>query len=1002
MEIENFVNEYNRLNPRQKEAVDTIYGPVMVIAGPGTGKTQTLTVRIANILQKTDSMPSSILCLTFTNSGVKAMRERLVKIIGPDAYRIDIHTFHSFCNEVITFHPERFLFAKKMQQITDLEQIQYVMKILNEGDFKLLRPPKAADFYLKSIIKAIGDLKMEGLTPEEYEKIVRQRHQEYEIFLAEREKKPTQKDLSEKTSIERNLELSDLYRKYQELMRENGRYDYNDMILFVLNEFKKDINFLAGYQEKYLFILVDEYQDTNGAQNELIKLMGAKVDQPNIMVVGDDEQSIYRFQGASLENLLFFTDLFPKTKKIVLNINYRSPKNLVAAARSMIVQAGVNAQQVLAIDKEIEAANQNDVPGAWLVKLESDDLEQSWIMEKIKKLSQSGVDLSDIALIFRTNDEMEDYKKLFLAAGIDWRFLTGANILQEKIISQLVDLIRVIINPFNDELLFKVMYFSWLKIDEVDHYRLLSFGRRKIFAWLVENKDADLTDKFKDWPGLVKFANFVLIIRKENANRTLPDVLEKLIKQSGLLKWVVEDKKRVGDLPKLKSFFKFAKSAAANRVEYDLSEFINTLADMKDHDLPIRFNEMDFSKSAVVLTTAHGSKGLEFDYVFIVKAVDKHWSNKTARELIKIVPGVIKKQPEKTEAVDEERRLFYVAMTRAKKELYITWAKKYGLGKDEKETIESMFVAEIDQNFSQSVDSGLSEQKNKELIADYFDKKPEAVFSVELTDYLRHLVDEFVLSPTALNKYLDCPRKFLYESLLRVPMAKKLPLQYGSAIHYALEMFYSEYKKTKQLPEKEVLLQYFEAGLNKEVLAEHDLKHLRQNGRENLAKYYDFYCDKFKIPIYNEFNFGSKKILLDQQIPITGKVDRVELLEDSDGETVRVIDYKTGQPKSRNDILGKTKTSTGDYHRQLIFYKLLGRLSSSFIYKIKEVELDFVEPKKGSGKFVRESFMIELEQLNQLKKMIREVWVKIQALQFPCLPEKNKCKDCDYRDLCDK
>lgn len=997
-----FQNEYHKLNPRQKEAVDTIYGPVMVIAGPGTGKTQTLAMRIANILHKTDTMPSGILCLTFTNSGVKAMRERLVKIIGPDAYRIDIHTFHSFCNEVIAFHPERFLFAKKMVQITDLEQIQYVMKILNEGDFKLLRPPKAADFYVKTIIKLLGDLKMEGLTPTDYLKISRERFAEYEIYLAERRKNPTQKELSEMTSIEKNLELASLYQKYQDLMRENGRYDYNDMILFVLGEFGQDKNWLAGYQEKYLFVLVDEYQDTNGAQNELIKLMGAKVDQPNIMVVGDDEQSIYRFQGASLENLLFFADLFPQTKKIVLNINYRSPKNLVAGARSMILNSSVQAEQILGINKEIQAYDSKDQVKITLVHLPEEDQEQFWVVEKIKQLRKSGVDLAEIALIFRTNDEMEDYKRLLMAEGIDWRFLTGTNILQEKIISQLIDLIQVIINPFDDELFFKVLFFDWLGINEVDHFRLLNHRKKKIFAWLVESKDLDLSTKFTDWPALVSFANFILQIRQEEANKTLPDILEQIIKRSGLLRWLTRDNSRVGELPKLKSFFKFAKSAATNRIEYSLKDFVATLAEMKDHDLPIKFQEMDFDKPAVVLTTAHGSKGLEFDHVFIIKAIDKNWSNKNSRDLLKVVPGVIKKQPDKFEAVDEERRLFYVAMTRAKKGLYLTWASKYGLGREEKETVESMFVAEIAVEYCQKVDHIESMKNTNEQIAQYFIKKPEAKFSVELADYLRKLVTDYTLSPTALNKYLECPRKFLYESLLKVPKAKKIVLQYGSAIHCALEMFYCEFKKRQKLPEKEVLLDYFEAGLKREVLTEHDHRSLRQNGRISLEKYYDFYQSSFRIPIFNEYNFGKRKILLDKSIPITGKVDRVELLENSDGETVRVIDYKTGQPKSRNEILGKTKTSTGDYHRQLVFYKLLGRLSPSFPYRIGEVQLDFVEPKKGSGKFVRENFVIDAAQLDDLKKTIHEVWNKIQNLQFPCEGEKNKCKDCDYRDLCDK
>jgi len=942
------------------------------------------------------------LCLTFTTSGVKAMRERLTKIIGPDAYRIDIQTFHSFCNEVITFHPERFLFAKKLVQITELEQIQIVQQLLAEGEFPLLRPVKAPDLYIKPIIKMFGELKTEGLTPTDYLKMVESREDEYEIYLAERSKKPTQKELREKEMIGRNKELAHLYQKYQEVVRENGRYDYQDMILFVLQEFKKDKNWLAGYQERYLFILVDEYQDTNGAQNELIKLLGDKVEQPNIMVVGDDEQSIYRFQGASLENLLFFSDLFPLTKKIVLNINYRSAKYLVRGARSMIGKAEVNAEQVLQLDKTIEPARQDSEEKIKLAGLTNEEQERLWIAEEIKNLADRGVNLDEIALIFRTNQEMNDYKKILASFGIYSRFLGGLDLLQEKIIVQLLDLIGVVINPFDDELFFRVLYFDWLGVDEVDHFRLLENQRQKIFSWLVSNQEVDFSDRFRDWPALVRVIKLILRIKKADANQVLPDVLELIIKESGLLKWVMAKEGRVGELAKIKSFFKFAQGAALGKSDYDLSKFVAILADMKEHALPLKYYELNFDKPAVNLMTAHGSKGLEFDYVFVVKAVDKHWSNKTNRELIRLVPGVLKKQVDKAETIDEERRLFYVAMTRARKGLYLTWAEKYGIGRDEKEVSRSMLVTEIDGEYCQEVDLGDFKQRMEKIVIGSLVNQPPVGFSVAMADYLRELVTDFVLSPTALNKYLECPRKFLYDNLLRVPKTKSISLKYGSAIHHALELFFCQFKKNKKLPEKEILLDYFELSLQREVLSEVDQKALQRNGRDSLGKYYDNYCDDWQIPIFNEYDFGKKKILMDKIIPLTGKVDRVELIEEGDGETVRVIDYKTGQPKSRNDILGKNRSSTGDYFRQLVFYKLLGRLAPNFPYRIKEVELDFVEPKKNSGKFVREVFVIEKDQVDVLKKVIHEVWGQIQSLRFDCSEDKSRCKLCDYRDWCDR
>ena len=252
-----FDKNYAKLNARQREAVDTIEGPVMVVAGPGTGKTQILAMRIANILKKTQINPSNILCLTFTNSGVQAMKQRLLAIIGPASYQIHVHTFHSFCNEIINSYPEKFLTAKKINQLTDLEQIQEIQKVLKSNNYNQIKPFKAPFHYQKSIISAIGKLKQENISPLDFKEIIEKQALSFrdieDLYHTKGAYKGKMKSVyvELETNIKRNKELADIYEKYQRNLTENGKYDYADMILFVLDAFQKDNNILSYYQEKY-------------------------------------------------------------------------------------------------------------------------------------------------------------------------------------------------------------------------------------------------------------------------------------------------------------------------------------------------------------------------------------------------------------------------------------------------------------------------------------------------------------------------------------------------------------------------------------------------------------------------------------------------------------------------------------------------------------------------------------------------------------------------------
>lgn len=1017
-----FQEEYAKLNDEQKIAVEAIEGPVMVLAGPGTGKTQVIAMRIANILRKAQVNPYNILCLTFTNSGVKAMRERLVKIVGLDGYKVAIHTFHSFCNEVIGLNPGRFLFAKNIVQIKDWERREFIKQSVDQAGLKLLRPINSPYYYLEAILKSISDLKREGFSPEKFGKTVAREkedfagHPEYFHQKGRYKGKLIGKYADLKKTIEKNEELVRVYDFYQKKLDENGKYDYDDMVLLVLKEFREDKDFLADFQERYLYILVDEYQDTNGAQNEIIELLGSFDHDPNIFVVGDDDQAIYRFQGANLENLIYFADLFPKTKKIVLKKNYRSESNVILGARSMMKDSSVGLQNNLGIVKEIESTIVGDSGKIELCEFENDYDELYFVIEKIKELKKNGINLSEIAIFFRNNSEADELTWMLAKNGINYHLEKGENIFSATEIIWLKNLMQFIDNVQDDELLFRVVQFDFWKTNALDVYKVIREAKKytkqglSVFDWLVDNLDGKLTETVSDVDVWRNIVTTIVDLRKSVNNVSFSEWLEKVMRDTGLLDWVLDCPDRLKGMARLKKFYKFFQEINKSDKELDLKSAITILQQITEDRVSLNMQNQDYQGEGVNLMTAHKSKGLEYEYVFIYRCLDKVWSNKTNRQILALVPGILKKTTV-VEDDDEDRRLFYVALTRAKKKIFVCWAKKYE-GRDEgKEKMPAMFVQELGDEFIEKKQFVGQEKIRDDFLKMYFAQKEvddkNQMVSEDEKKYLKKLVEEFKLSPTGLNKYLECPRKFMYDNLIKVPKAKSANLSFGTAVHYALENFYTEYKKTGHLPEKDELLNYYQNGLKHEILTKNDFELWLEKGKKVLSVYFDIYHDDFRIPLYTEYNFGLRNVLLDGVVPLTGKVDRIELMPGSKNE-VMVVDYKTGKPKSQNEIEGKTANADGSYLRQLVFYKILGELAGNFVYNIKETEIDFV----GDGENNRPrkiKLAVTLEMIDDLKKVIKDVWQKINNLEFGCTGDDNKAcsggyggKKCEYWEVCGK
>ena len=591
---------------------------------------------------------------------------------------------------------------------------------------------------------------------------------------------------------------------------------------------------------------------------------------------------------------------------------------------------------------------------------------------------------------------------MFAKFNISFNVEGGGNILKDPTINKLLILLKVINNYQNnleDTALFSLLHFKFLRFEPLDILKLTRVASKKRSNIIDTILSTDLKKiGLKDPDKFILFINQLANWQQLNFNLNFTEFFEILLKESNFLNWVLSSKTVIEKLNKLNSLFLEIKKLNTNDHKLNLNSFLKALNLMEINHLKIIETDLDIQTNSITLSTAHKAKGKEWEHVFIYKAIDQKWGNNRTRELIKLPVGILKNTIlDKKEKNEDERRLFYVCLTRARKNIYISYADKYITANYTKETFPTMFIKELPQNNIKYIN--VKSLKSKKILNLFLSPASIQTIGLKEQKFLKNIIENFKLSPTALNTYLTCPYKFKLNNLLKVPRSKISYLSFGSAIHRSLEMFYKKFIKDNKPPNKKYLLIQYKYALKKEVLIPEDFKTRLEQGKKILSDYFDNYKDLFVKPLCAEKFFGSKwsKTYLGD-IPLSGKVDRIDWVNQKE-KTVKVIDYKTGKPKSRNDILGKTKYSEGDYYRQLVFYKLLSQLNKNFQLKVVEAELDFIET-NSSGKFKKESFKISDTDINNLKEVIKQSMKKIRSLDFPKTEKRHHCDRCEYQTHC--
>ena len=1056
-----FSTRYHSLNAAQKQAVDAINGPLLVIAGPGTGKTELLSMRAANILQKTDAAPENILLLTFTESGASAMRERMANIIGPEAYKVAVHTFHSFGTDIINQNREYFYNGATYKPADDITTYELLEEIFDTLDYSspIVAKNQGEYVYLKDTARAISELKTAGLTSDELLKVLDANDAVYDaverelgtIFegrvsttmlpqlvpIAERVAALQQPQLplgitpmanvlalsmahafdqavqSNKTTpitawrnewLEKDVNgrfvfkdrkrsaklraVAYVYFAYLRHMDEEGLFDYDDMVLNVIHAIETHPDLRANLQEKYQYILVDEFQDTNLAQLRLLFNITSG-EQPNVMAVGDDDQAIYSFQGADVNNIHKFREQYGNPPIIVLTQNYRSIPHVLAHSREVILQGGERLEHTIAeLTKEL-AANSMLEGKVALHATPDPATERAWVADQIKSAIKNGTKPEDIAIIARRHAELIALVPYLEQHGVNINYERRDNVLDSPIVHDLLLIAGVVTALHEQELdsanamLPELVALPAFKFSPESIWQLSLTSYRNHQLWL-EAMQANSTFKpLADW--LLQLTGNVHTLSLE----AMLDVL------TG-----TPDAPTVGTC--LSPIFEYYFANNDNKEQYlAYLEALRTIrGKLRDYSPTTQLHLPDFlhyielhqqtgigitsvrkhtdaQTGAVNLMTAHKSKGLEFPHVFIIGTVDTTWGEKvrTKSRLIGYPKNLLISPAGDT--YNERLRLFYVAMTRAKQHLTISYSQADHNGKSllpsaflTGTTLKTITQPALD--IEQVLQSALLDWRGTLTV------NP----SKSMLELLAPNLETYKLSATHLNNFTDVtkggPRYFLLNNLLHFPSAKSPSAQYGTAIHATLQRVHNEVKAGGKRPIEDVLHE-FEEILTKEHLAPADHEHYLKKGLNSLTKFLESQYNSFTTTQKTELGFGGQNVVVNGA-QLTGSLDLVDIKDN----TITVTDYKTGNPA--NSWKGTTeyeKIKLHKYRQQLMFYQLLTSNSRDYAkYRFNGGVLQFVEPDKAGNICALEA-EFSADELQKFTKLVTGVWNCIKQLELP-------------------
>lgn len=1019
--IEQTISTKIKPNEKQEECIKEINGKIMVLAGPGTGKTFTLINRIKNMLLS-KIKPDTILCLTFSDAAANEMRQRLIKELGVVATKVDIFTYHSFCNSIIKTYPNQFELnenVKLINQTVSLELMKRTIDEIQPQSFVSQRSDKY--FYAKDFISHVAKLKSLRISKDDYLNCLntnpnfRPRLNDVKFEILEREKAGNMKNKTRYQQVEKiekdiakAQELWDIFEVYKNKMFENNYIDFQDMINFVIDQFETDNLFLKEIANKYKYLMVDEYQDTNSLQNNIIFKLLDEMENKNIMVVGDDDQIIYGFQGAKLDNVENFLTKYPDTKVICLNENNRSSQNILDLSYLIINQDNNRLENnkkfnKFNITKKLKAKNNKVIEKEQKIKFYQFGetmQEYNFIVEDIDKLIKSNsmskdenneADLSQIAIISKKRADLSIFAELLKNKNIPYQIDEGKSIFTIRASILTYFYLKALDNHIlNSDKLFGILLLSPFEIDLNDYNRLLMEHRinRKDFITNMESllkKEHEFVDEKK----IRTFLDTFNYLKDYASKNDLHETIIEIINRTGILEYYFKsEKNKMENIMSIKKIIDEAKELKELNPSVSVNDFVKYFDDALNNEIDITIDKNNMVQNAVQLITYHGSKGREFDYVYLPNLVASSWEDFRRNGDYKFVTDEVLEPVLEQEKKDAELlKLLFVGITRAKFGLTMSFASS---NNEKPQELTKYLNIAFDKKFdfdTYQIDYNRDLFENeyyKFLSKDIYNN--QKAFEKEI----RQRVNNIILSPTRLNDYLECQRKFFYLKVLNIDIqqANWDNANYGTAIHNVLEKAVNFAFENNFYPKLEEMLEWFNQNMDNSTFTTVEKKEMfLKRGKTALSDYYPRFIETPIKSIVNvEYSFNNVEV---QGNFISGKIDRIE--KNKDG-TFELYDYKTGTPVSAKKVeIGESRE---DYFNQLCFYKYaFEKLTNK---KVSKVGLIYIE--NHSKTIYKELGQNDMEYIENL---ITKAYEDIKDLQFNETAKSNDtCKYCAYKQIC--
>ena len=985
MTNKNFEDGYKKLNIAQKEAVDTIDGPVMVVAGPGTGKTQVLSLRIANILIKTDTKADGVLCLTFTNSGVRAMRARLLDMIGPTATQIKISTFHSFAGNIV----DEFFGVLNLEQpptiLDDAESVALVDEILENGEWAHLRPRGDSGKYFRDIKSLISILKRENISPDELlisikSDIHKLENDESSISTRGESKGSLKKEIITKISgLERTQEIVKFYEEYESLKKTKNLCDYDDILRYALEIIANSEDVKSELCERYNYVLVDEHQDSSGIQNNILKAIWGDTELPNIFVVGDDRQLIYGFGGASIEYFEDFKTFFGKARLITLVENYRSTQSILDTADSMLASA---------MTLEKLKSNSKEVHKLGLVECAYPRDEIIYCAKEIQKKLDDGMDPNDCAILVPKNFQVKNAVAILRDMGIPVASNNTLTLFEVPEARTFINILKIVNNPYYSQALGEILFDPIFNIPPLSaHKFLFNIDSYKLSVNdLLANSTPSLLSNLD--PITTLGQNLENYINEKNQK----DVYE-LVQYIGehlLLDTALDHDTLIKRVEVVRTMLHLAllvrEKCQRENKQFTLQIFLDFIERLQSYneDIPLA---VFYGNHGVKVLTLHSSKGLEFDFVWIAHMEERALMH-NKRQAFTLPTKVSNLIEEKDEQV--VKRQLYVALTRAKRFCTFSYARKSLTGSENElahiisELPQEIFVKKT----YEEIEKEILDHNPKSYVVS--NKKVKDDFSIkDLTDMVALEYIKTKVSVTMLNNFFECPWKWYFRNLLRLPDSMSESLVFGNVVHGSIEQILKDNKKKL---EEIILDQIHKQNIYDEVL----IKRLLNEAKNLLATWV-----KERLPEIEKGYVSERSVAYrDPQFPnlsFYGKIDLTERFADG---SVRVTDFKTGSVKTKNDIEKRDDDGRlSGYLRQLAMYSYLINGAEKGV-KVAESQLEFLEAKDNEKNSIYKT-QINQEEIDLLVRDISEYdeslksgdWVKREC-HFQSYGTSKECPNC--------